>query len=137
MDRQSTNYSRRLIRVCRALAGTMLVGCVAVTTGLVEFKVYNNEVDFAKANPYKDTIKPHRCNDRLADMLEVIESEDGSIWRDVRPTFRNWWACMRSAEGAEPAMPYIMLTSKDKQYIDPASRSQASREQQTAQRVGA
>ncbi|EFJ42160.1 hypothetical protein VOLCADRAFT_107414 [Volvox carteri f. nagariensis] len=115
-------YSRRLIRVCRGIAGVLLVGCVSVMTGLLDVRVYNNEVDYARESMDKEKFKPHRCNDRLADMLEVIEAEDGNMWQDLRPAFRNWWACMRSAEGAEPVMPYLMLTAKDKQYIDPASR---------------
>ncbi|GLC39040.1 hypothetical protein PLESTB_001286700 [Pleodorina starrii] len=123
MEDFQTAYSRRLIRVCRGIAGVLLVGCFTVMTGLVDVQVYKNEVDYAERTMEKDKFKPHRCNDRLADMLEVIEAEDGNIMRDVRPAFRNWWACMRSAEGAEPAMPYLMLTAKDKQYIDPASRA--------------
>ncbi|GIL72936.1 hypothetical protein Vretimale_4587 [Volvox reticuliferus] len=116
-------HSRRLISICRGIAGVLLVGCVSVMTGIVDVQIYNNEVDYAREAMDKDKFKPHRCNDRLADMLEVIEAEDGNAWRDLRPSFRNWWACMRSAEGAEPAMPYLMLTAKDKQYIDPASRT--------------
>ncbi|GLI68970.1 hypothetical protein VaNZ11_013498 [Volvox africanus] len=122
MDDFQKVYSRRLIRVCRGIAGVLLVGCVSVMTGLLDVHVYKNEVEYARETMAKDEFKPHRCNDRLADMLEVIEAEDGNIWRDLRPSFRNWWACMHSAEGGEPAMPYLMLTAKDKQYIDPASR---------------
>ncbi|KAG2486276.1 hypothetical protein HYH03_015100 [Edaphochlamys debaryana] len=119
---QAPNYSRRLIFFNRVVAGTILVGCASVLTGLVDVKIYKNEVEYSKETPDKERFKPHRCNDRLADMLEVIEAEDGNMWRDLRPSFRNWWACMRSAEGAEPAMPYLMLTPRDKQYIDPAKR---------------
>lgn len=129
-------YSRRLIRVCRFIAGTIAVGVAAVATGLVDVKVYSNEVEYAKETPDRDRFKPHRCNDRLADMLQVIEAEDGNIMRDLRPAFRNWMACMRSDEGQEPAMPYFMLTPRDKQYISPAARGsahQASMQQQVAQ----
>ncbi|PNH05924.1 hypothetical protein TSOC_006648 [Tetrabaena socialis] len=122
MSASNAAYSRRVIRVCRFIAGTIIVGVAAVATGLVEVRVYNNEVQYAKETPDRERFKSHRCNDRLADMLEVVESEDGSMWNDLRPAFRNWWACMRTDEGKEPSMPYLMLTAKDKQYIDPALR---------------
>ncbi|PNW76598.1 hypothetical protein CHLRE_11g467722v5 [Chlamydomonas reinhardtii] len=127
MDQHQSAYSRRIIRVNRIIAGTIVAGCVAVLTGAVDVKFYQNEVEYAKETPDRDRFKSHRCNDRLADALEVVEAEDGNIWRDLRPAFRNWWACMRSAEGSEPAMPYIMLTPKYKQYIDPVTRSEAAR----------
>ncbi|KXZ50091.1 hypothetical protein GPECTOR_18g68 [Gonium pectorale] len=138
MAKPQAAYTRRLLLVNRTIAGTLLLGVASLLTGLVEVRVYKNEVDYTKDSA-KDAeqFKPHRCNDRLADMLDVIESEEGNAWRDLRPTFRNWWACMRSPEGMEPAMPYIMLSPKDKQYIDPAHRHPDARQQEGGQRLGA
>lgn len=64
--------NRRLILACRMIAGTILAGCAAVATGVVSVRQYNNEVEYTK-NAAEDAkrFKPHRCNDRLSDLLEV------------------------------------------------------------------
>lgn len=119
----STAYSRRILFTVRLIAGTMLAGCVSVLTGVVDMKVYQDEVEYARETTDRERFKSHRCNDRLADFLSVIESEDANTWRDFRPSFKSWWTCMRSPVGREPATPYFMLTARDKQYVPLAKRS--------------
>eukprot|EP00201_Polytomella_parva_P001759 CAMPEP_0175081706 /NCGR_PEP_ID=MMETSP0052_2-20121109/26312_1 /TAXON_ID=51329 ORGANISM="Polytomella parva, Strain SAG 63-3" /NCGR_SAMPLE_ID=MMETSP0052_2 /ASSEMBLY_ACC=CAM_ASM_000194 /LENGTH=99 /DNA_ID=CAMNT_0016352747 /DNA_START=87 /DNA_END=386 /DNA_ORIENTATION=- len=67
--------------------------------------------------------KNHRCSDRFEDMSEVLFGEDGSIVDDLGLVYRNWRECMNSPEGQEPAMPYVVLPSDNRAYIDPKTRA--------------
>lgn len=63
---------RSLILACRVIAGSILAGVAAVATGLVSVRTYANEVEYTRdAKADAERFKPHRCNDRLSDLLEV------------------------------------------------------------------
>lgn len=62
----------KLILACRMIGGTLLAGVFAVATGLIESRTYLNEVEYTRESREEaKRFKQHRCNDRLADMLEV------------------------------------------------------------------
>jgi hypothetical protein len=41
-QQQQTAYSQRLIRVCRFVAGTILLGVAAIATGLVQVRSFSS-----------------------------------------------------------------------------------------------
>eukprot|EP00195_Chlamydomonas_chlamydogama_P007191 CAMPEP_0202899292 /NCGR_PEP_ID=MMETSP1392-20130828/7566_1 /ASSEMBLY_ACC=CAM_ASM_000868 /TAXON_ID=225041 /ORGANISM="Chlamydomonas chlamydogama, Strain SAG 11-48b" /LENGTH=144 /DNA_ID=CAMNT_0049585433 /DNA_START=54 /DNA_END=488 /DNA_ORIENTATION=- len=122
--RPSTNQQRNLLNVSRALVGFFVVASMGIVTGFVKTTSYSNEVEFAKeTREQRKNFKPHRCNDRLEDFIQVLLGEDAHTWRDARPAARCLWQCLSSKPGLEPSDPYFMLMAGDSHYISPGERA--------------
>jgi len=63
--------------------------------------------------------QPHRCNDRVEDLIQGLYTLDFS--GIIRPAWKNARACFKSAEGEEPKMPYLVITD-GQQYLERRER---------------
>ncbi|KAL4529562.1 hypothetical protein Ndes2526B_g04370 [Nannochloris sp. 'desiccata'] len=64
--------------------------------------------------------RPHRCNDRVEDLLQALFTLDFS--EKIRPAWRNFRKCMKSEPGSEPTDPYLIITDPQR-YLDPLKMS--------------
>lgn len=119
----TSGFQDRVLFIAKVVSVFTMTATVSILTGLVEVQTFRNEVEYAKGTQeLRAKYKAHRCNDRLEDVVQVLFGEESHTFRDFRPSFRNWWKCVRSETGQEPAMPYVYLLPGDLHYIDPASR---------------
>eukprot|EP00884_Botryococcus_braunii_P006904 jgi/Botrbrau1/16214/Bobra.0066s0002.2 len=66
--------------------------------------------------------RPHRCNDRIEDLLEAILTLD--FGGKIRPAWKVLRLCLNSAPGSEPTeknFPYQIITD-GKQFLEPRRR---------------
>lgn len=111
--------------VTRGMMAVLGLGALTVILDPSSVKSYPNEVEYAKARGEElRTKKPHRCNDRLEDLIQALASEEGSIVRDFLPTARLLGKCFMSKKGQEPSDPYVLLGPWNPCYVDHAKRLQ-------------
>ncbi|GMH41405.1 hypothetical protein BSKO_09315 [Bryopsis sp. KO-2023] len=58
----------------------------------------------------KKVAKPHRCNDRVEDVIQALFEGFGDYRNTLRPAWSVMWRCFRSNEGEEPADPFLYVT---------------------------
>lgn len=56
--------------------------------------------------------RPHRCNDRVEDLVQCVVGGGGAGWAGARTALANLAACLASDVGREPTpadAPYVVL----------------------------
>eukprot|EP00798_Chlamydomonas_sp_ICE-L_P032566 gene32566-12540_t len=120
----TSSNQRRLINVSKGLLFIFGAAALSVVTGFTKVATYENEVEFAKrTKEERAKMVPHRCNDRVEDVVQTIFGEEGNMYQDFRPSMRLLLKCMWAAKGEEPKEPYFMLMPGDTHFISAADRA--------------
>ncbi|KAK9852587.1 hypothetical protein WJX84_001840 [Apatococcus fuscideae] len=58
--------------------------------------------------PQKREARPHRCNDRVEDLLQALFTLE--FRAKIRPAWKNFRACMKAEPGQESRENYVVIT---------------------------
>ncbi|KAK9800337.1 hypothetical protein WJX73_005254 [Symbiochloris irregularis] len=77
----------------------------------------------AQEGPEQGVPTPHRCNDRVEDVVQALFTLEFSA--KIKPAWSTFMKCMRSEVGQEPTDPYQVIED-GKPFLEPGTKKQRS-----------